>query len=75
VTRPLKRNWKTIQVKLKRKKLSRHSKRIELSLLELSKEKGGFMLSGPEVLVIQAIALFVFGPRNLPGLAKSLGKE
>lgn len=75
MTRPLKRNWKTIQVKPKRRKLSRQSKRIELSLLELSKEKGEFMLSGPEVLVILVIALFVFGPRKLPGLAKSLGKE
>jgi TatA/E family protein of Tat protein translocase len=42
--------------------------------LELSKEKGGFMLSGPEVLVILVIALFVFGPQKLPELAKSLGK-
>ncbi len=75
MTRPLKRNWKTIQVKPKRRKLSRQSKRIELSLLELSKEKGEFMLSGPEVLVILVIALFVFGPRKLPRLAKSLGKE
>jgi TatA/E family protein of Tat protein translocase len=45
-----------------------------LSLLELSKKKGGFMLSGPDVLVILVIALFVFGPQKLPELAKSLGK-
>ncbi len=32
------------------------------------------MLSGPDVLVILVIALFVFGPQRLPELAKSLGK-
>jgi len=32
------------------------------------------MLSGPDVLVILVIALFVFGPQKLPELAKSLGK-
>jgi TatA/E family protein of Tat protein translocase len=42
--------------------------------LELSKGKGGFMLSGPDVLIILVIALFVFGPQKLPELAKSLGK-
>jgi len=32
------------------------------------------MLSGPDVLVVLVIALFVFGPQKLPELAKSLGK-
>jgi len=32
------------------------------------------MLSGPDVLVILVIALFVFGPQKLPELARSLGK-
>jgi TatA/E family protein of Tat protein translocase len=42
--------------------------------LEFSKEKGGFMLSAPDVLIILVIALFVFGPQKLPELARSLGK-
>ncbi len=37
-------------------------------------EKGGFMLAGPDLLVILAIALVVFGPKKLPDLAKNLGK-
>ncbi len=32
------------------------------------------MLAGPDLLVILAIALVVFGPKKLPDLAKSLGK-
>ena len=32
------------------------------------------MLAGPDLLVILAIALIVFGPKKLPELAKSLGR-
>ncbi len=32
------------------------------------------MLAGPDLLVVAAIALVVFGPKKLPELAKTLGK-
>ena len=32
------------------------------------------MLAGPDLLVVIAIALVVFGPKKLPELAKTLGK-
>jgi TatA/E family protein of Tat protein translocase len=32
------------------------------------------MLEGPDLLVILAIALLIFGPKKLPELGKSLGK-
>lgn len=32
------------------------------------------MLSGPDVLIVLVIALFVFGPQKPPELARSLGK-
>jgi sec-independent protein translocase protein TatA len=32
------------------------------------------MLEGPDLLVVLAIALLIFGPKKLPELAKGLGK-
>ncbi len=32
------------------------------------------MLAGPDLLVVAAIALVVFGPKKLPELARTLGK-
>ena len=32
------------------------------------------MLEGPDLLVVLAIALLIFGPKKLPELGKSLGK-
>ena len=32
------------------------------------------MLAGPDLLVVLAIALVVFGPKKLPDLAKTIGK-
>lgn len=32
-----------------------------------------FNLAGPDVLIILFIALFLFGGKNLPGLARSVG--
>jgi sec-independent protein translocase protein TatA len=36
--------------------------------------KGGFMLAGPDVLVILAIALVVFGGKRISDLGTGLGK-
>jgi sec-independent protein translocase protein TatA len=35
--------------------------------------KGGFMLAGPDLLVILVIALIIFGPKKLPEIGKSIG--
>jgi len=32
-----------------------------------------FNLAGPDVLIILFIALFLFGGKNLPGIARSVG--
>ena len=41
--------------------------------MELSKEKGGSTLSGRDTLIILVIVLFVFGPKKLPEIGKSIG--
>ncbi|MFQ5966773.1 MAG: twin-arginine translocase TatA/TatE family subunit [Acidimicrobiia bacterium] len=35
----------------------------------------GGQLSGPELIIILAVILLLFGARKLPGLARSLGRS
>jgi sec-independent protein translocase protein TatA len=48
--------------------------RNSLLFRRISHRRGGFMLAGPDLLVILGIALLIFGPKKLPELAKGLGK-